>query len=350
MTSVLVVNDHVYANKIENHIKPLASAVETNKYVGLNTDKSIDEIDYLQVPTFGYRYLGLLLLFPYALLEGFRNDYDIVVSVSLIPYGMYALLIGRLLGIPSHLVIIGGDIDKHAAASYGWVPKWLFRRFDTLSVLGKNHKQDLVNFGVPERSVYILTNAINIDQFHPGSQEQSYDLIWIGRFAPEKNPMKFIEILECLSTEYDVDVSSVMVGDGELREKVEAEISNRSIEDSVTLTGWVDEPGEYYRSSRLYVMTSEREAMGLTLVEAMASGIPAVVPKVGNIEDVVLDGQNGILLESPSIKNYCQSIESVLTDEGLWCKLSQEAETVGKSYSHDAAEKDWELIVRGTID
>jgi len=348
MTAVLVVDNHQNEGKIENHIHPLANAVEDHKMVCFNPNESLDSIDYLTVPTFGIRLIGIALILPLGLYQAFRNDYDVVVAISLIPYGLHSLIIKYLTGTPAHLVIIGGDLDNHADAWYGGFVRSLFRRFDTLSTLGSVHQQQLAEYGIENNRLFILTNSVDVNKFHPGDTQTEYDFIWIGRFSLEKDPLLFVDAIREYDRRTDDEVSAVMVGEGQLRSEVEAVIEEYQLSDTFTLTGWIENPAEYYRRSSVYVMTSRREAMGLTLIEALCTGLPGIVPKRGNIPDVVEHKKNGLMFDSRESKTICNHMLHLRQDEELYERLSTNALGIRKEHSFKSASQDWSRIIEAT--
>ncbi|AXR78723.1 glycosyltransferase [Natrarchaeobaculum sulfurireducens] len=345
------------AHKNHRHYGPLADVAGKTTLVALEPRYDVDDARYVTVPEIGPRLLRVVLMLFVALYEGYRNEYDAVASISLFPYGWYALVLKAVYGYPAHLGIIGIDLDHHAEQFYGPVPRWAFRRFDVVSVPGTDHARRLAELGVPPDRIERLTNAIDVDTYRPleddaadgtedatGPVDADYDFVWVGRFGPEKDPVRFVEALDALEGT-DREFRAVMVGDGQLRSEVEAELAARGLEDRVDLPGWVDEPLSYYRRADAFVLTSERDALPLVMLEAMATGLPAVVPAVGSISDVVDDGENGLLLTDRNPVRFAEALTRCLDDPAFRRRLGENAVVVRSQFSLECAGEDWQRIL-----
>lgn len=343
-TSVLAVYSPTNTGKIERHLKPLADNVETT-VVCLDEGDSFEGLRYRLVPSFGVRFVGLGLLFIVALHELLRREYDGVVSFSLFPYGCIALAVGRLGGLPVHLGVIGMDLDVHARARYGVVVAALLRRFDVVSVPGTTHRRQLLTLGLPAERTAILSNAIDASRFTPDEgTDERYDFCWVGRFGTEKDPLLFVRALASLEAE-GASFEAVMLGDGPLAAEVGDAIDTLGLDDRIDRPGWVDDPLPYYRQSQVFVLTSRRDALPLTLVEAMATGLAAVVTRVGNVTDIAEDGHNAIVLDDPGPDELSAALSRVLNHAALRNRLASNAEAVRERYSYAAAARDWKGIL-----
>jgi glycosyltransferase involved in cell wall biosynthesis len=341
--SVLVVYSVQNLAKIERHVAPLASTADVTM-VCLDADDAVDCVDYVTVPDGGVRPLGLALMALAAVVEAWRGDYDAVASFSLLPNGCVALAVGALFGLPTHLGIIGIDLDVHAEARYGPVVRALIRRFDAVSVPGTQFRDRLVALGVDESRATILVNPIDVETYHPVSGRRDVDLLWVGRFEPEKDPLTFVAALELLA-DRGRSFEAVLAGDGPLRPAVERAVRERALADRVDLVGWVDDPVDYYRRAEAFVLTSTRDALPLTLVEAMATGLPSVVPRVGNVPDVARDGETALVVDERTPAAFADAIDRLLGDDDLRERLGANAGGIGDDYSYDAATEGWRAVL-----
>lgn len=344
---VLVVADFTgNQGKATRHVGPLARVADPT-LVCVNPPSAIDGVTIRTPPTVGVRPLDLLALSLFSLLECVRGDYAAVCSFSLFPYGCTALLAGRLAGVPAHLGIIGGDLDVHATARYGSVVRWLMGRFAVVSVPGDRSREALADLGVEPGTVAVLTNPIRPEAFPetPPTAHRPIDLLWVGRFSSEKDPLQFVDVVaETVAAGAD-DLRAVMVGDGPERAAVESRIRRRGVADVVEVAGWVDEPGRYYRDAAVYVLTSDREGLPLTLVEAMASGVAPVVPDVGNVCEVAVDGTSAVVVPDGETAALSRAVERLLADEDRRVALAANATAVRDSCSYEAAAADWRRLL-----
>lgn len=104
-------------------------------------------------------------------------------------------------------------------------------------------------------------------------------LLWVGRFAPEKNPELALVALAA-ATRAGHDVRLTMLGDGVLGSDLRKRVSELGIENRVSFPGWKD-PAEYLPQTELMLATSEYEGFGIAIVEALAAGVPVLSTDVG---------------------------------------------------------------------
>jgi len=157
---------------------------------------------------------------------------------------------------------------------------------ENLSLVQKYYK---VN---DDKSV-IVNNGIDIERFYKIPHDK-FTFINVARQDDNKNQGAIIRALDKL-IRAGKKANLLLVGDGPCHDKLKSQAVKLGISDSVLFTGNVSDPTKYYAQSDVYVQASFREALPLSVLEAMASGIPIVATNVGGLIDVV-DG-NGILVD-----------------------------------------------------
>jgi glycosyltransferase involved in cell wall biosynthesis len=338
-------------NKIETHIQPIANAGAEIDYIssGKNSDQTTG-ITYYNLKKSRIRLFTLFKLFIVSLKFAYKNDYDLVVSYSLLPYGVFALIIKHLTRTPAHLGIIGGDMDVHANAQYSPVIIWLFRRFDVVSVAGTEYEERLQEMGVHKERIYSVFHPVRNEYAKVSVvEEPKYDILWLTRMSTEKDPLLFVEILAELRTR-SMTFSAAIVGSGPMEDEVDRALTEYGLNDLVETPGWTDNPVEYYRNARIYVLTSTREMLPLTVVEAMFVGLPPVVPSIGAIPDVVENGNNGIIVDERSVAEYADALEMLLTDEEKRTELGKQAQEIESQLSYEAVANTWSEIFQNIND
>jgi len=343
---VLFVYGPTNVEKIGRHVKPLADVVETT-LVCTRADPDITEFRQLSVPSTGVRLLDILFLSVLTAVESIRGDYDAVATVSLFPHGCLGLLAARWNGIPVHLGIIGFDIDVHARAWYGRPVRWLIRRFDAVTVPGPTHRRRLHrSVGIPRDRTAILANPIDTDEL-PQSDDsaRSYDLLWVGRLTAEKRPVLFVDAVAALA-ERRPSMRAAILGDGPLSPEVRDRIAHHGLEDAVDVPGWIDDPIPWYADASVFMLTSERDALPLTLIEAMASGAVPVAPAVGNVADLLVEGWNGRVVDPVTADGLAAATEELLADPELRAHLAENARGVRDRFTAADAAEDWSHVMR----
>jgi len=116
----------------------------------------------------------------------------------------------------------------------------------------------------------------------------------IGRLSPEKHPETFVEIAARLAKRFP-EARFVLVGDGGLCEGLTRRIESLGLAGTIRTTGYVHGIADVLDAVDVAVNCSSTEGIPRTLLEAGASGVPAVAPAVGGVPDAIDDGVTGIL-------------------------------------------------------
>lgn len=335
--------------KFDNHVLPISTVADTTA-ICYTTGSSAPGLEYRRVPTFGFQTVGLVLILAVGLYEALRRDYDLVVTYSLIPYGLIGLLMKYVSRTPVHLGIIGSDLDVHAHATYGPLVKWCFRRFDAITVAGSVYQERLREAGVPDERIFTLIHSIDLEYDSADHElDAEYDLLWLTRLAPSKDPLLFIEVLTELR-DRGVEFTAAIVGDGPLEDDVREAVAERGLTDRVDLPGWTDEPMAYYRRADVYVLTSARDMLPLSLLEAMSAGLACVCPAIGGVPDVVSDGENGILVDERTPAAFAERIHRLLANDDERRRIGRRATGIREVVSHRHGGRRWAEILERTCE
>jgi glycosyltransferase involved in cell wall biosynthesis len=154
--------------------------------------------------------------------------------------------------------------------------------------------------GFSRRQIDVIENGIDVEQFHSAA-EQAPDLdisrryvVHVARFHPVKDQATILKAFQPVSKTFQ-DVDLLMVGDGELRNELVQLAKNLGLEDRVHFLGIRKDVPSILRAAKVFVLTSKSEGAPLTLLEAMAMGLPVVVTAVGGMPEIVRDGIDGLL-------------------------------------------------------
>ena len=193
--------------------------------------------------------------------------------------------------------------------------------------------------------IKVVPSGINIQNFKKdaGTRDEirskykikSDDILLItaSRIVEEKN----IEFLFKAFSEIKRKVGNIkflIVGDGAIKKELEEMSKNLNLEKEIIFTGLVsrDEIVGLYQASDIFVFASLTETQGLVAVEAMAAGLPVVAIKASGIEDMVDDGEDGILTND-SINEFSESVLKIANNEDLRKKLSAQAKINSEKFS-----------------
>jgi glycosyltransferase involved in cell wall biosynthesis len=133
----------------------------------------------------------------------------------------------------------------------------------------------------------------------------------IAPFKPQKAPVDFVRMAD-LVHRVRPDVQFLLVGDGELREAVEAEREGRGLSTVVRLAGWRRDIPGVMRCLDVLVLTSLWEGLPRVYLEALASGVPVVGTRVDGAAEVVREGLTGFLTEPGDVRALAERVLHVL--------------------------------------
>lgn len=176
------------------------------------------------------------------------------------------------------------EILLHAAIKAG--------RTKVVAVSAENEGLVKKHYGLDDSGCTCVNNGIALERF--GRQKHAgFTLINVARQDDNKNQAALVRCFARLHEENPA-TRLLLLGNGVNHEMLKQLAIDLNIADAVTFTGNVANTEEYYAVSDLYVQTSFREAMPLSVLEAMAAGLPIVSTDVGGLRDIVLD--NGLLV------------------------------------------------------
>lgn len=168
----------------------------------------------------------------------------------------------------------------------------------------KKVERMLVDYGVSQ-PIAVIPTGIQLEKFHQpfdhekrleirklyNIPEEAFLLISLGRLGKEKNIEELLAYLSYIKPE----IYFLIAGDGPNREDLMAYTKELGLDNRVTFIGMVPpkEVALYYKTADLFVSASTSETQGLTYIEALASGLPALCRVDESIENVITPGQTG---------------------------------------------------------
>ncbi len=209
-----------------------------------------------------------------------RDDYDLDGSNR-----KYLLLRQLLIPLVDHVVPVSGDLER-----------WLVNRVR----VNPTKIRKIVN-GIDSP----LPPRTYPDPAPAGESEAAAINSWfmigtVGRLWPVKDQANLLKAFARLlaMVEGDKDwLRLVLVGDGPERANIEALGAELGITSQLWISGWRDDVPQLLRGFDVFALPSQAEGTPLTILEAMAAGLPVVATRVGGVADMVIDGDTGALVE-----------------------------------------------------
>lgn len=167
----------------------------------------------------------------------------------------------------------------------------LFGKFQMVAVSQENKRLADSYYHMRQKCAFV-NNGVDLDRFYRKAHS-NFTYINVARQDDNKNQALLIDLFARLHKNYP-HTKLLLIGDGPNHEKLKNQCKERGIAESVEIPGNVADAENYYALADVYVQTSHREAMPLSILEAMAAGLPIVSTDVGGIKDVIKE--NGILV------------------------------------------------------
>lgn len=218
----------------------------------------------------------------------------------------------------------------------------ILQRSDCLIAVSRavaEHVRDIVN---DSQEVRVIPNGVDTGLFYPhnnGRKEQV--VLFVGRLVPNKGPEALIRAVPEVLRRHP-QAQFLMVGEGPLRNRLQNLAYSSGISRNIKFPGVRHDIPQIMRDAALFVRPSTLEGMPLTVLEAMASGLPVVATPVGGTPEIVSDGINGYLVPVGDSAALAGTINKLLDSPSL-------AETMGsRGRERAVAGYSWDSVVEKT--
>ena len=218
--------------------------------------------------------------------------------------------------------------NRAIAAIYKAVIKlttqWIAKNVDRIICVNHDYLQIFTSWGVDRKKLVFIPNGVNTDRFCPGesSIKVQYNdqklIIFFGRLHYQKNVDLLIQSFSHLKSK---NVKLIIIGDGPDSDRLRKMSQGNK---DIIMTGRVSDDMllEYLRAADLMVLPSRGETASLTMMEAMACGIPVIASNVGNAKEMLGEGR-GVLFEKYTEEELAEKCDMILED-------SKHAKEIGK--------------------
>lgn len=187
------------------------------------------------------------------------------------------------------------------------------------------------------QSIHLLLNAIDTKRFvKPQNFSSSHDksvchLISIGRLDQNKNHQFLIDVVLDLKNK-DVPVHLTIVGEGDERIDLQKKIAHLNLSNQISLEGLQEKVEMNLWNADVYIHSAITEGFGLTLVEAMAAGLPVISLNGGGNRNVVHNGENGFLIEKQEVNLFSNYVIELIHNKSTCEMLSKNAKEFAKKF------------------
>lgn len=306
----------------------------------------VKPLEHLRISFGATRGQGSILLSPFylvyflarmALLKVFRRIDVLHINLSSHGSAKRKIVVAwwaRLLGIPYVIHLHGSRFRQFWNESSPRLSDAIVKMFAAASrvvVLGQTWKS-FVSVKVPEaaaRIVIIPNSTPTPVQTQIRDETGRLRILFLGRVGARKGVPQLVEALSMIPK--GGSWSAIIAGDGEVDE-TRREIERLGLSDHVTMTGWVgpDEVAGLLARSDVLVLPSFDENLPMSVIEGMAAGLAIIATPVGAVEDIIVDGETGLLVPIGDPAAIAASLQSLMEQPELRRTLGENARQIHK--------------------
>ncbi len=280
-----------------------------------------------------------------ALFEEKRIGSDIIHAQGLY-MGFPAFLIKKILKRPYVIWSRGSDVY------FSWkykslTSKPILKNADAVITLTEDMKKEMQK--IYDREIFVLPNGIDSWKFNSLSKENSRKelkiqenekiILFVGGLRHVKGARYLIEAMKTI-IDREKNARLLIVGDGDEKEFLKDLVKRLNLQEHVNFAGKIPNENipEYMVASDIFVLPSLSEGFPVTVLEAMASGLPIVTTDVRGLSEIVKEGENGFLVKPENPGEIAEKVLLILEDTELRERISLSNKEKSKKYS-------WESVV-----
>lgn len=321
---------------------------------GLLVNIRRDILAYLEVIPF------CLAQMWWALFIFHREKIQIIHAHWLIPQGIVGGLFNFSFKIP-HVATVHGT-DLHLLKENRLLIllcRFIVRHSDIVTVNSNFMKRQVISL-VPDSKdkIRVIPMGIEPEKFQSGffidfkkKFGAGHLILSVGRLIDWKGTIFLIEAMPDILLHYP-DTKLFIIGSGPEKEMLVHRTNSLGLEKNILFFGRVsnEDLASHYHSADVFVLPSinisgKTEALGVVLLEAMASGCPVVGSNVGGIPDIITDGENGFLVPEQNPKALAEAIIRILSNETLKDKFRKNGlKRIQESFSRNKISECFSMV------
>lgn len=268
---------------------------------------------------------------PVALQEAKRERPDFSLAFFGIPSGPVAYALRLAYGVPYLVSLRGADVpgsQSHDLAFYLWLARPLIRWLWKCSagvVANSRGLRDLAQQTAPDLFIHVIPNGVDLTALssldRPSKANVVPRLLFVGRVVQQKGLVYLLEALATLDLPFVFNIA----GDGNQRTLLEKLVCQLDLGDRVKFLGWQsrDELVYHYANADVFVFPSLDEGMPNAVLEAMACGLPVVATSVPGCTELIISGENGILVPPRDSDALAEALRLLLANPELRQRMGQ---------------------------
>jgi len=257
---------------------------------------------------------------------------DVLHTHNTYPY-FYGALAAKLAGVRP---VVNSQHGRGCGG--GMKALWQFRLANRLSDRVAGVSEDATRMCQEQdrgsaKKMMCIWNGIDLDRFQYHGPQDELTAISVARLSPEKDFGTLLRAVRIVVDQYP-EFRLKMVGDGSERNHLEQLCTELGLTEQVEFLGERKDVPELLRSAGFFVSSSKTEGISLTLLEAMAVGLPIVTTDVGGNPEIVIPNRTGKLCPSQQPQALAQRMLEMIEERSVWPEIGRTArERVEKHFN-----------------
>ncbi|MEM2517795.1 MAG: glycosyltransferase family 4 protein [Candidatus Bathyarchaeia archaeon] len=238
------------------------------------------------------------------------------------------LVFSAHLGDVSNLALLGHGKVLAAKAYEKIFGKIILFSSDAIIAVSCAVRQHIISLGASPKKVTVIPNGVDLEEFSSSFDTQKNirpDVIFVGRLIPNKGLEYLIEAAKILIRSGAAKIRFKIVGDGPYRQQIEELVARYGLSPYFEFLGHVPKVSEALRNGGIFVRPSLTEGMPLTVLEAMASGLPIIATRVSGTSEIIIPNETGILVEPGNVSQLVEAIKYLIESPTEALRLGRNA-------------------------
>ncbi len=267
-----------------------------------------------------------------------KEKIDLVSSQDPFETGFTAFLISRLFKIPLHLQAHTDFLSLYFKQESllnrvrVLIARFLTPRASLIRVVSNRIKKSLISkFKIPDSKIVVLPVFVDVKKIeeapiktdlHKKYPQFDFIILMASRMTREKNINLAIKAMEEILKKHP-KTGLVITGDGPEKEKLKAR--SFKLKENIIFEDWTDDLASYYKTADLFLLTSNYEGYGMTVVEAMTGSCSVVMTDVGLAGEILIDKKDGLVIPIGDKEKLTESIFNLIENPDLRNELVKNA-------------------------
>ena len=269
-----------------------------------------------------------------------KANYDVACCVDYRGVGVAAMAARAITGRPVVLQAqTPGNLLETSLGARAVIA--MYRRADAFACISHGLEREAIAAGVPAERVHFIPNPVDLTRFRPATDDERQALrnglsipagavvcLFVGRLSREKGVM---DLMHAWNEVQPANAVLLMAGPDMTNHPwnegpaARAFVDRHSLSASVRFLGPIGNVAPLLQAADVVIQPSHFEALGLSAVEALATGVPVIASAVGGLLDFIADGRNGTLCPPHNPTALAAAIRTLLTDQAFRLRVSARA-------------------------